>query len=183
MPSNFQSRRNSRPAYDGQIRVKRNSWKVAYDENWLLRWVHPVPFSGCWLWNGSIDGRGYGVVTYKNRTMNAHRASWIIANGSIPAGLELDHLCRVPCCVNPSHLEPVTHLENVRRGIAGKALADWQRAKVQCPRGHLYEDDNLYIDPKGGRRCRACKRALDLRLRAERLSATRPIGAIDGSTN
>lgn len=66
----------------------------------------------CWVWQGYIAPNGYG----KSRAAKfAHVAQWEITNGPVPDGLELDHLCRVPACVNPSHLEAVTHAENMRR--------------------------------------------------------------------
>lgn len=69
----------------------------------------------CWLWNGQRSC-GYGKVVVKKRRVWAHRAMWEQVNGPIPPGLELDHLCRVPACVRPDHLEAVTHRENIRRG-------------------------------------------------------------------
>ena len=74
----------------------------------------PGPDS-CWPWRGQVNRGGYGVARYKRRTTTAHRAIYRILVGPIPDGLELDHLCRNRLCVNPAHLEPVTHLENVRR--------------------------------------------------------------------
>lgn len=73
----------------------------------------------CWIWQRGSDRHGYG--SFKNRTRVqssslAHRESYTRARGAIPHGYDLDHLCRVPACVNPEHLEPVTHAENLRRG-------------------------------------------------------------------
>lgn len=74
----------------------------------------------CWLWQGALDRDGYGRVTVDGRGHPAHRVMYEVAVGPIPAGLTLDHLCRVPRCVNPSHLEPVTNAENARRArLAG----------------------------------------------------------------
>lgn len=71
--------------------------------------------SECWMWSGQQYG-GYGKVTVRKRRVWAHRAMWEQTNGPVPEGLELDHLCRVPCCIRPDHLEAVTHRENLRRG-------------------------------------------------------------------
>lgn len=70
---------------------------------------------GCWIWVGAYYPRGYGQFYDGKGGSSAHRWSYKQFKGEIPEGLELDHLCRTPCCVNPDHLEPVTHLENMRR--------------------------------------------------------------------
>jgi hypothetical protein len=100
----------------------------------IMRHVLPEPNSGCWLWAGSVNVHGYGTVNFRQRSALAHRAVWILIKGEPPVGLELDHKCRVRCCVNPDHLEWVTHEENVRRGCR----AEMQRAVMQCPKGHPY---------------------------------------------
>ena len=72
--------------------------------------------TGCWRWNWSLNNHGYGVVRVGGKRMLAHRVFFEAAKGAIPIGMELDHLCRCPACVNPAHLEPVTHRINLRRG-------------------------------------------------------------------
>src|SRR3990167_3191143 len=72
----------------------------------------------CWVWQRSNDGHGYGAAVRGKKVVKAHRYYWEEANGTVPEGLQLDHLCRVRMCVNPDHLEPVTHAENGRRGAA-----------------------------------------------------------------
>lgn len=84
----------------------------------------PEPNSGCWLWFGTFSPEGYGRFYMHGRIQESHRASYQLFVGEIPDGLEIDHLCRVPACVNPSHLEPVTHLENMRRAkMARRSLS------------------------------------------------------------
>jgi len=70
----------------------------------------------CWVWQRSIAPSGYGCVRVTGKTRTAHSVYWERENGPIPTGLQLDHLCRNRACVRPSHLEPVTQTENVRRG-------------------------------------------------------------------
>jgi hypothetical protein len=79
-----------------------------------------IELGACRLWQGARVSGGYGSLKYKGRTVSAHRLAWQFANGSIPEGLELDHLCRVRHCINPDHLEAVTPQENVRRGHTGR---------------------------------------------------------------
>lgn len=70
---------------------------------------------GCWLWTGAVDGNGYGTVTIERVQLSTHRVAYELLVGPIPAGLTIDHLCRVLACCNPAHLEPVTRAENNRR--------------------------------------------------------------------
>lgn len=70
----------------------------------------------CWIWQRYIGPNGYGRIHWNGRQTEAHRAYYERYVGPIPAGLHIDHLCRTPACVNPTHLEPVTLAENSRRG-------------------------------------------------------------------
>ena len=107
----------------------------------------PEPNSGCWLWVAAKSTFGYGRIRYDGRQQQAHRVLYELLVGTIPTGLFLDHRCRQPACVNPSHLEAVTHLENVRRSL-----------RNICIRGHSLTGDNLATKRSGGRRCRSCDR-------------------------
>jgi hypothetical protein len=75
------------------------------------------PGTRCWLWCGSTDTSGYGKILVRRKLIPAHRLAYEYYVGPIPAGLEIDHLCRVRHCVNPDHLEAVTHRENLMRGF------------------------------------------------------------------
>jgi hypothetical protein len=72
----------------------------------------------CWVWLSRLNRNGYGRLKWEGRDLMAHRLSYEVHVGPIPDGLVLDHLCRVRCCVNPSHLEPVTVQVNTPRGEA-----------------------------------------------------------------
>ena len=72
--------------------------------------------TGCWNWQLALNAAGYGIIGVNCRPRLAHRIAYEEFVGSIPNGLELDHLCKNKRCVNPEHLEAVTRSENVRRG-------------------------------------------------------------------
>lgn len=118
----------------------------------LERRYVPEPNSGCWLWLGP-NATGYGQIKLDGKVRLAHRVSYELAKGPIPGGLEIDHLCRVRCCVNPNHLEAVTRRVNQLRG---RGAAGTNSRKATCKRGHAF--DRRYAD--GKRRCLACKRQL-----------------------
>lgn len=143
----------------------------------LMAFVSPEPNSGCWLWMGTACPLGYGRLGFydksisKTRKTLAHRLAYQLIVGDIPEGLELDHKCRVPSCVNPQHLEPVTHRENLRRGV--QIAGSLQKAKTHCPQGHEYSPQNTMNRKRGWRHCRTCQ---ILRLAKRRLLKKHQIG-------
>lgn len=120
------------------------------DRDLLTRILRRLVISerGCWIWTGACSSRGslYGHVNVGGRSVKVHRLMYSMLVGPIPNGLVLDHLCLIPQCCNPSHLEPVTNAENRRRA-----------RKSHCRKGHLLTEDNTYYRPDtGGRQCLAC---------------------------
>lgn len=120
----------------------------------------------CWLWTGHTT-QGYGTIRVDGRTVRVHRFSWEMVNGPVPEGLELDHLCRVRNCVNPDHLEPVTHVENTMRGLAPPAI---NARRLVCRKGHPLDFSHATSETSTGvrRRCRTCQREANARWRATR---------------
>lgn len=118
--------------------------------------------TGCWVYQRSINPAGYGFyrVPGTRRNRKAHRYFYEEVYGPVPGGLELDHLCRNTRCVNPDHLEPVTHVENRRRA-----------RRANCLRGHPLSGPNLYVSPSGERECKECTR---IRQRKARNRSQRP---------
>jgi len=119
--------------------------------------------NGCWNWT-AFKLRGYGRFRRGNHNgvypvVFAHRFSFELTNGPIPSELVIDHLCRNPACVNPSHLEAVTPQTNTLRGVGPAAI---NAKKTHCPKGHKYSPENTIIEWRHGhsikvRVCRLCK--------------------------
>ncbi len=118
----------------------------------------PVPDNNpelgpCWIWMGVIDSsQGYGKFFINGKQIWAHKFSF----GKVPAGKQLDHLCRNRKCVNPTHLEPVTRKENILRGEGFSAI---NARKTHCVNGHPFDGVNSYTKMRGislRRICRAC---------------------------
>lgn len=115
----------------------------------------------CWIWQRAKTQAGYGRVHFQGRVNYAHRAAYIATHGEVSEGLELDHLCRVPSCCNPKHLEPVTHQENCARSpihvfFHPELRTQFTQPATHCKHGHELTPENRY---KGGRgRCAICAR-------------------------
>lgn len=109
---------------------------------------------GCWTWMGYIGSDGYARIQWyvdgKKVSGLVHRVSYETFVGPIPAGLDLDHLCRNRACCNPEHLEPVTHQENVQRGEKYRPSS--------CKHGHAYPEHMAVRSDTGYAYCRACRR-------------------------
>lgn len=119
----------------------------------------------CWLWPGA-KAHGYGQVYGGGRMLRVHIVVYEAEVGPVPDGLELDHLCRVRACARPSHLEAVTHVENMRRSASrGGVLAAPVIPLTECKRGHPFDEVNTYKRPDGSRQCRTCHAAANVRYR------------------
>jgi hypothetical protein len=135
---------------------------------------------------------GYGQYTtpepeWLTRNPPAHRYGYEHLVGPIPEGMELDHLChtRDPACmdwricphrrcVNPDHLEPVTHAENIVRGRTAAVVRASRAAMATCPQGHPLTPENR-IDIG---RCRSCINAVHRRRYKQLAAVARPCGAV-----
>lgn len=109
----------------------------------IIAQLIPEPNTGCWLWAGNLGHAGYGRASLDMRSRKTHRLVYEALRGPIAPGLEIDHKCRVRCCANPDHLEPVTGRENRRRAAL---------LRTTCSRGHSF--DSMRRD--GARHCRQC---------------------------
>jgi hypothetical protein len=110
------------------------------------------PNSGCFIWLLWLDKKGYGRIRVGDRMISAHRVAWQIENGDIPSELEVDHICRVRCCVNVRHLRLLSHRDNV---LCGTGLTARYAQRTHCKHGHELIEKNLY-KRDGWRLCRQC---------------------------
>jgi hypothetical protein len=146
-------------------------------------WTKVMKTSDCWPWVAGIHRSGYGIFRVHDKQVYAHRYSYELHKGPIPAGLVLDHLCHgwaSECvsgdsclhrrCVRPEHLEAVPFAENIHRG---NTLAAENAAKTHCPVGHPYDEGNTIITAEGWRVCRTCRRRREADFRARAATSGR----------
>lgn len=130
-----------------------NIWQLRYqpiEQRLAARLT--IDTSGCLIWTGRRLPKGYGQITVGGKNKMVHRLMHQLYNGPVPPGWEVDHLCRVPACAAPAHLEAVTPEENRRRQTL---------AHTTCRRGHPITPGNVGSDgPKNptSRRCLTCRR-------------------------
>ena len=139
------------------------SSRTTYDKNYVLGRIK-VDGEGCWIWQGATNAYGYGAVSRKSGEGYAHRLAYLLWVG--PAGsLDVDHLCGVPGCVNPDHLEAVTHQENMRR--SGKH----RQRRTHCSKGHPFT--SIATNSDGSFKQNVCKTCANQRSREARARARR----------
>lgn len=115
--------------------------------------------NGCWEWRAHRARNGYGQYGVQHRQIrSSHCVAYEALVGPVPKGFELDHLCRNRPCCNPAHLEPVTRLENIRRGDNRAAVSRAAAARSHCKNGHERTLENTRYSP-GRRYCRRCEAA------------------------
>lgn len=139
---------------------------------------------GCMEWQGFCHPqKGYGQIGMKDsKNEPTHRVVYRGVRGPIPAGWDICHTCDNPPCCNPLHLFAAPRVANLI-DMRNKGR-NRQTQKTHCPHGHPYSGENLWIDSRGWRHCKACglarsqteegkaaARERQRRLRAERRAA------------
>jgi hypothetical protein len=165
---------SQRPPATPEVRLERLARRL-----WARVWVDHE--TGCWIWTGTINARGYGVISdgpFPDRRATSyavHRLAYELLVGPVPDGLVVHHKCEVKRCVKasadeygPAHTEPTTQGENIRLG--GPIAKN--RRPTHCPQGHPYDEENTIVRiSNGSRMCRQCVRD---RSRRRKLLASAP---------
>lgn len=132
-----------------------------------LFWSKVSKTDRCWVWRGFLSEGGYGYFSFRAKSYLVHRFSWELANGvAVPSGQQVCHVCDNPKCVRPDHLQLGTARDNQadRRRKETTRLRDADKAYFrrvkddECWRGHPLDEKNTYVDRKGTKICRTCKR-------------------------
>lgn len=122
----------------------------------------------CWPWMRGRIGDGYGIAPWKGKQTVAHKVAWMLTNGDVPDGYQVDHRCHDESCTlgdkcphrqccNPRHLQLVTQAQNKAAGRMHRPATRKLRA-THCPQGHEYTPENTRVASHGGRNCRECER-------------------------
>jgi hypothetical protein len=155
-------------AKDTRMRTKSipHFTEAQQEKFWAKVEVHQP--AACWEWTGRMGDQGYGIFGYRETVFNPHRVAYTLLIEPIPDGMVIDHLCRNRRCVNPDHLQVVSHEENTRRGFAPNHVVS--RTGV-CRRGHTdfrprYDGDGFY--------CFSCAAAAKARYKARKKHKATP---------
>ncbi|MFF7795635.1 HNH endonuclease [Streptomyces sp. NPDC007991] len=128
--------------------------------------------AGCWIYTGHLDRYGYGRISYEGKSREAYRIAYEHSVGPVPAGMELDHLCRVRQCVNPNHLEAVSPATNKLRS---NSFGGVNARKTACVHGHPYTSENTGYQNNGKYRyCKECRRRTNRSNRQRRQKGQTP---------
>ncbi len=162
--SHYEQRRAGLELYPLNLTVRKQGTppRIVCDE---VACPNPLLVGPCHVFRGRKDEDGYGVVSFRQKSVKVHKYAWEQEYGEVKDGLLVDHQCRVRACCNVDHLRVVTPQINIIENVIGHS---WQiqAAKTHCDHGHPFDEGNTYVY-KGGRYCRKCRarREAELRIR------------------
>lgn len=126
---------------------------------------------GCYLWTGAVTA-GYGIVTIDGHSQRVHQWVWENANGPLPVGHNLHHVCHNKRCRELSHLELLTASDHwLEHGLRGFARTNSE--KTHCEAEHEFTPENTWVEKNGKRHCKACRAEAAKRFRARKKEAER----------
>jgi hypothetical protein len=138
-----------------------------YDEKALDRIYNKyyTDANGCFIWFGTLNNKGYAQFHYRGKTRLVHMVHYLLVKGEYNGELDLDHKCTTPSCVNPDHLEPVTHKVNNLRG--------WSGDESVCKNGHPRTEENTYVyrrhkknsKPYTETQCKLCRSLASIKMK------------------
>lgn len=123
-----------------------------------------IDATGCWRY-GRVSAQNYARIMVFGRMLLVHRVAYILVHGPIPENYHIDHLCNVPGCCNPDHLNATTPKLNNARSNSRSAI---NTRKQTCIRGHPLSGDNVRYTKQGQRQCRQCDAVRRRSLKARR---------------
>lgn len=131
-------------AFHGDPRLPQRFWDK----------VSPEPNSGCWLWTGSANEKGYGEFWNGESNQKAHRAAYERLVADFPDRWMICHRCDNPACVNPAHLAPGTAAQNTSDMVSKGRHVPAPTKGALCKAGHERSPANTLAN--GG--CKTCRR-------------------------
>lgn len=129
--------------FSAEARARMSAKKFKPIEERWAKYVNKDGPGGCWIWTGFKDPDGYGRVFYNGKLRGAHHVALEMLGTKIPAGMAVDHMCRVKACVNPDHLRIVTFTVNAKENSVSPIARN--AAKTHCKRGHPFSGANLAV--------------------------------------
>ena len=160
-----------------QLAAARAARRYTRTPNEIRFWRFVEKGPGCWTWTGAKGQEGYGkfsVLIPRLHQIRAHRFSYELHFGPLPAGMQVCHHCDTPSCVRPDHLFVGTQLDNMRDMVAKGRSRNNNSSRTHCKNGHEFTPGNTRIETTGSRRCVQCQNAYKREWRARHTVWVRP---------
>lgn len=163
-----------KPFFMGKYMGRKNYRKLGRLENGrrlIEKYARPIPISGCWIWSGALNTRGYGHCHPDGKQAMAHRLSYEIFVGALKEDELVLHRCDIRCCVNPHHLYAGSQVDNMRdMHTRGRAVSS-RGSRTHCVAGHEYSPENTKILKDKSRLCLICRSTYQRLRRAKKKHA------------